>query len=135
MPQIAKAHVVLVDDAPDFLEPIVFWLESKGYRVTTFNDGASALRFLETQVPDLIFLDIQMPGIDGLQTLEQIRVTHKKLPVVMLTGSFHTKLYFTKASQLGASGFFPKQSSLDELVEIIETTLRAHGLGGSDANR
>jgi len=121
-----KVHVLLVDDEQDFLEPVSFWLQSKGYRVTTANSGQAALDVIHRGTPDIVFLDIHMPGMDGLETLRHIRETHKDLPVIIVTAVYQDEKNFSTANKLGISGFFPKQSTLSELTSIIQTCLKAH---------
>ena len=124
-----KVRVLLVDDEPDLLGPIAYWLEANGYLVTAVNNGEAAVISVQEDAPDLMFLDIQMPGgIDGLEALRRIRQFNPKLPIIMLTAAYQTKMYFTKASEAGASGFFPKTGSPQELIQIIRTTLRVHGM-------
>lgn len=121
-----RIHVLLVDDEQDFLEPVAFWLNSKGYRVTTAANGQEALDQIAQQPPDIVFLDIHMPILDGMQTLERIRRTHKDLPVIIVTAVYQDQENFATANKLGISGFFPKQSSLSDLTRIIEISLKAH---------
>ena len=120
-------HVLVVDDEPDFLEPLAFWLTSRGYAVSKAPDGLEALRMLESNAPDIVFLDINMPGIDGIETLRRIRQTHATLPVLIVTAAYQDDAKFAQAKALGIAGFVPKQSSLPELVQILEVTLRTHG--------
>lgn len=128
---IKPARVLVVDDEKDFIEPIVFWLESKGYEVATASNGKQALQSIRDDKPDIVFLDIQMPEMDGLETLKRIRSAHKKLPVVIITAAHQDTRHFAEAKKLGIAGFFPKQSELNKLIQIIETTLRTHSnLGG-----
>lgn len=119
-------RVLLVDDEPDFLEPVSFWLQSKGYTVSTALDGRQALEHIKQSPPDIVFLDINMPGMNGLETLREIRAISRELPVIMVTAVYQDEKNFSQASELGIAGFFPKHTSLSELVRIIETSLRAH---------
>ena len=119
-------RVLIVDDEADFVEPVVFWLRSKGYEVVTAPNGLEALQVIKNAQPDIVFLDIGMPEMDGFEVLRRIRTSHKKLPVVMVTAASQNPRNFETAKQLGATGFFPKQKSLPELIKIIETTLRIH---------
>ena len=121
-----RVKVLLVDDEPDFVEPVSFWLQSKGYDVVSASNGKDALKQMEGAMPDIVFLDIHMPDMDGLETLRKIRALSKTLPVIMVTATYQVAAHFPKANELGISGFFPKHTSLSELVRIIETSLRAH---------
>ena len=120
-------RVLLVDDEMDFLEPVSFWLQSKGYTVSTALDGKQALEAVtQSPPPDIVFLDINMPQMNGLETLRAIRAISRELPVIMVTAVYQDEKNFSQASELGIAGFFPKHTSLSELVRIIETSLRAH---------
>jgi len=119
-------RVLLVDDEADFLQPVSFWLRSKGYDVATAPNGEDAMERIAREVPDIVFMDINMPGMNGLETLRSIRATNQKLPVIMVTAAYQNEKYFAEANSLGISGFFPKSHSLSELAAIIETSLRAH---------
>ena len=119
-------RVLLVDDEADFLQPVSFWLRSKGYDVATAPNGQDAIDSIGRAVPDIVFMDINMPGMNGLETLRNIRTTNQKLPVIMVTAAYQNEKYFAEANALGISGFFPKSHSLSELASIIETSLRVH---------
>jgi CheY-like chemotaxis protein len=121
-----KIKVLLVDDEPDFLVPIAFWLNSKGYEVSVASSGEKALDILKKEKkPNIIFLDINMPGMDGLETLKRIRKSDKELSVIMVT-AYADEEKFSQAKKLNTSGFFPKGGSLEELQKTIEVTLRTH---------
>ena len=119
-------RVLLVDDEADFLEPVAFWLQSKGYQVLTAHNGQEALEVITQDTPDVAFFDINMPQMNGLEALRRLRAAKYELPVIMLTGQYQDGKAFTEANKWGISGFFPKQSSLQELVTLIETTLKNH---------
>lgn len=120
-----KIKILLVDDEPDFLVPIAFWLNSKGYEVAVASSGEKALDMLKEKKPNIIFLDINMPGMDGLETLRRIRKSDKELSVIMVT-AYADEEKFSQAKKLNTSGFFPKGGSLEELQKTIEVTLRTH---------
>jgi CheY-like chemotaxis protein len=119
-------RVLLVDDEMDFLQPVAFWLRAKNYEVATANNGQEAMDRLSKEMPDIVFLDINMPVMNGIETLRNIRAQHQHLPVIMVTASYQQESYFRDAHKLGISGFFPKSSSLSELANIIDISLRAH---------
>lgn len=84
---MAKIKILWADDEIDLLKPHIIFLEDKGYEVTTTTSGAEALDLVEEQRFDLVFLDENMPGISGLETLSRIKSKHAALPVVMITKS------------------------------------------------
>ena len=120
-----KEYVLLIDDNDDFLDTISFWLNNKGYKIRIARDGQSGLDMIKEQEPDLVFLDINMPGIDGIEVLRRIRETNKGLPVVMVT-AVYTDKRLEEAKKLGISGFFPKECDLDQLVNILQVAIRRH---------
>jgi CheY-like chemotaxis protein len=81
------AHILWVDDEIAFLKPQILFLEQKGMSVNTATGGGDALDMLEEEAYDLVFLDENMPGLSGLETLERIKQRHPHLPVVMITKS------------------------------------------------
>jgi DNA-binding response OmpR family regulator len=82
-----KIDLLWVDDEIDLLKPHIIFLESKGYSVDTINNGADALEMVEEKHYQMVFLDENMPGMDGLETLQEIKSKHNTLPVVMITKS------------------------------------------------
>ena len=81
-------RVMVVDDEPDMRMALRLFLERYGHEVTESPDGEQALSLLNGGGDgfDLVLLDMRMPGLDGMQTLERLRQTHKDLPVIMVTG-------------------------------------------------
>ena len=119
-------RVLLVDDEEDFLESIGFWLSSKGYHVTKAHDGEAALAILKEGRHDVVFLDVMMPRLDGIETLRRLRTFNKDIPVVLVTASsLADESRYAGAKALGISGLFPKGSSLDQLTQALQVALRA----------
>lgn len=119
-----SVRVLMVDDEPDFLESVSYWLSSKGYAVQKASDGESALELIKSNPPNVVFLDCMMPKMDGFETLRRIRALNKTLPVIMVTAGISDENKFAGARALGMSGFFPKGSSLDQLARLLEIALR-----------
>ncbi len=82
-----NTNILWADDEIDLLKPHVLFLEEKGYSVSTVNNGHSALEMVKTTQFDLVFLDENMPGLSGLETLAKIKELKPGLPVVMITKS------------------------------------------------
>ncbi len=121
-----QISVLLVDDEGDFIEPIAFWLKSRGYAVFTCRNGKDAVERIKSEPPDICFMDINMPVMDGLDALQNIREFNKDLPVIMVTAAFGSDEKITRAKELGISGFFAKNYTFDQLVQMIQVTLRTH---------
>lgn len=123
-----KRWVLFVDDEADFLASVAFWLEAKGYAVTTALSGKQAIDLIKRQPFDMVFLDMHMPQMSGLETLRQIRTFNKEIPVVIVTVDYEEEARLEKEkAPLGISGFFLKQSSLDRLGWALEMILRMRG--------
>jgi len=82
-----NAKILWVDDEIDLLKPHILFLEQKGYDVTTTNNGTDAIDLVRSHPFDIVFLDEQMPGLSGIETLEQMKVDYPNLPIVMITKS------------------------------------------------
>jgi len=82
-----QIHILWTDDEIDLLRPYILFLEEKEYKVTTSSNGIDAVKLVEENDFDLIFLDENMPGISGLETLEKIKAIKPSIPVVMITKS------------------------------------------------
>ena len=81
------SQILWVDDEIDLLQPYIIYLKSKGYEVVTASNGEDALDALTESVPAIVFLDENMPGMTGLETLQEIKRLHPEVPVVMITKS------------------------------------------------
>ncbi len=79
--------ILWVDDEIDLLKPYILFLREKGFQLETANNGDDAISLVSDQDFDLIFLDENMPGLSGLQTLSQIKIIRPNVPVVMITKS------------------------------------------------
>ncbi|MFC3881911.1 PglZ domain-containing protein [Algoriphagus namhaensis] len=82
-----KFHILWADDEIDLLKPHILFLEQRGYAITTTNSGVDAIEEVEKHNFDVIFLDEMMPGMTGLETLQQIKQIKPQIPVVMITKS------------------------------------------------
>ena len=107
-----KIKILVVDDEIDFTQPMAFWLESRGYSVAVAPDGKSAIELIKKDKPDIVFLDLKMPVMDGIETLRRIRKFNRKLPVIIITVEYANEQKFEEAKKLGTSGFFPKKRGL-----------------------
>ena len=129
-------RVLLVDDEADFLESVGFWLTSKGYHITKAKNGAAALDILKEGRHNVVFLDVMMPVLDGIETLRRLRAFNKTIPVILVTASNLTdENRYAGARALGISGLFPKGSSLTQLTQVLEVALRALKKSAPTADR
>jgi len=117
-----SAKILVVDDEPSILDLVVAYLEKEGYEVLTAVDGVSGLKIARRQKPDLIVLDILLPGIDGLEVLAQLR-RESDVYVIMLTAKTEETDKIVGLS-VGADDYLTKPFSPRELVARIKAALR-----------
>jgi len=114
--------ILVVDDEPKIVQLVRDYLESSGFGVLVARDGKSALSTARTQKPDLIVLDLGLPGLDGLDVTRELRKTHN-IPIIMLTarGEESDKLV---GLELGADDYITKPFSPKELVARVRALFR-----------
>jgi DNA-binding response OmpR family regulator len=117
-----KNNILIVDDETQVTLVIKRILEKEGYAVTTANDGHEALELVVKSPPDLIILDINMPGINGYQVLEKIR-EHHDIPVIMLS-AIQDVSSVGNSIGLGADDYIRKPFHLSELSARVKAKLR-----------
>jgi len=117
--------ILVVDDEAHILELIRFNLENAGYKVELAEDGETALKFCQQQVPDLIILDIMLPGIDGLEVCKRLRTsnTTAKVPIIMLTAKGE-EIDKVVGLEIGADDYITKPFSIRELMARVKAILR-----------
>ncbi|MCX5889162.1 MAG: response regulator [Deltaproteobacteria bacterium] len=113
-----KFKVMIVDDELDFLETIVKRLKARNIDVNGVESGYKALEALEGRNPDVIILDVRMPGMDGIETLREIKKKSPLTEVIMLTGHASVESGI-QGMQLGAFDYVMKPVALDELLEKV----------------
>jgi two-component system, OmpR family, alkaline phosphatase synthesis response regulator PhoP len=114
--------VLVVDDEPKIVQLARDYLEHAGFAVLTAGDGLSALQSARTRQPDLIVLDLGLPGIDGLEVMRQVRAAGAT-PIVVLTAR-DTELDTLLGLELGADDYVTKPFSPRELVARVRAVLR-----------
>lgn len=120
----SKARILIIDDEIDFIEPIAYWFTTKGYEVSKVNSGKIGIDVVKKGEHDAIFLDVNMPEMDGIETLRRIRAINKTIPVILVTAAVDDENRFSGAKALGIAGFFPKGGSLIQLGDLLEISLR-----------
>ncbi|HEY7031538.1 MAG TPA: response regulator transcription factor [Thermomicrobiales bacterium] len=129
-----RKHLILVvDDEPAIVRLVRAKLLADGYAVATAGRGEEALEFLENERPDLIVLDLMMPGMDGFETLRRIRTT-SQVPVILLTARAgdHDKL---RGLEGGADDYVTKPFNPDELAARVAAVLRRTAGAAQTAGR
>ena len=120
-----RPNIMVVDDNQEMLRMLKRTLELEGYGVAIAADGSSALALLEEWKPDLVILDIMMPGLDGFQVLDLIR-RRSSIPVIMLTARREVTT-LRDALVLGADDYVRKPFATRELVARVRAKLRRAG--------
>jgi DNA-binding NarL/FixJ family response regulator len=129
----ARISVLIVDDHRAFGEALGMALgkESDLEIVEVTADGESAVAAAEARRPDVVLVDLQMPGIDGLETSRRIHGVSKETAVVVLTGS-DDELALGRAIQAGAHGFLRKTAAVQDLAEAVRAAHRGEPLNAHD---
>ena len=117
------AHVLVVDDDPTISDVVRRYLEQDGFRVRLAADGVAALAAVAADRPDLVVLDLMMPGLDGLEVCRRLRSRLPGLPVVMLT-ALGEEADRVIGLEMGADDYVTKPFSPRELVLRIRSVLR-----------
>ncbi len=117
-----KPRILVIDDEAEIRRSVRMILEYEGYDVTEASSGPEGLAMVEREPPDLVFLDIKMPGLDGLEALQRIRQTNESLPVVMISGH-GTVSTAVEATKLGAFDFIEKPLASERVLVTIRNAL------------
>ncbi len=119
---MSPTEVLVVEDEPSIAEVVSLYLRRAGYQVTCLNDGKSALKRLEQQMPDLLVLDLMLPEVDGLAITRWVR-DRSDLPIIMLTAR-RAEGDRIAGLEMGADDYVVKPFSPQELVSRVRAVLR-----------
>jgi DNA-binding response OmpR family regulator len=117
-------EILIVDDEPSIVVPIQFLMEQQGYSVIVAENGHAALDVIYKYIPDLVLLDIMLPGIDGYEVCEIVRLNPKlrDIKIIFLTAKGR-EVEIAKGLALGADAYITKPFSNAELVAKVKTVL------------
>ncbi|HTI36474.1 MAG TPA: sigma-54 dependent transcriptional regulator [Vicinamibacterales bacterium] len=127
-----KARILVVDDEAEIRRSVRMILEYEGHDVQEASSGPEALALVQREPPDLVFLDIKMPGMDGLEVLQKLRELNDDVPVVIISGHA-TVTTAVEATKLGAFDFIEKPLSSERVLVTIRNALDQTRL--ADENR
>ncbi len=113
-------HVLLIEDEPNIIEAVSFLLSRDGWTVSTHSNGHDAVDIVKSKQPDLLILDVMLPGRSGFDILSEVRSSEglAEIPVLMLTARGQTKDR-EMAERLGATRFMTKPFSNSEIIEAL----------------
>jgi len=124
---VADLGVLLVDDEVEFLETLEKRLRRRNMDVRVATSGEEALEVLSQSPPDVVVLDVKMPGMDGIETLREIKRRAPLIEVVMLTGHANLEVAI-QGMEMGAFDYLMKPVDIDELVYKIQDAQRRKAL-------
>ena len=130
---MAQPKVLVVDDEPNIIEAITYNLKRAGFRTLTASDGQRALELAQRELPDLITLDVRLPGQDGWEVCRLLRhdLRTKRIPIIMLTVNSDEAEKIV-GLELGADDYVTKPFSPKELVARVKAVLRRSTAPESD---
>ena len=117
-----RKSILIVDDEASIRQSLGAILTDEGYEILTAESGEEALRVIEDEMPNLVLLDIWLPGMDGIETLKAIKAEHPQLRVIIMSGH-GTIETAVKATKLGAFDFIEKPLSLDKIILLVDHAL------------
>ncbi len=119
-----RHKILIVDDEPDIVETLSFMLQARNFDVVTASDGLEALSKVKSEHPDLVLLDIMMPGMDGYDVCVKLKTDKetKNIPVVMLTARGENEAVI-RAHKSGANDYIVKPFTLPTLINKLNKLL------------
>jgi DNA-binding NtrC family response regulator len=115
-------NILLVDDEVDFIVTLAERLELRGVNARVAHDGEAALKAVADNVPQVIVLDVMMPGMKGIEVLQKIKGEHPEVKVILLTGQGKTRDGI-EGMQHGAFAYLTKPLDLEELIRTIDEAI------------
>lgn len=117
-----KETILVVDDEESICQSLKAILSDEGYHVLVAGSGEEAVRIVEEEMPQIVLLDVWLPGMDGLETLKAIKQIHPKSLIIIMSGH-GTIETAVKATKLGAFDFIEKPLSLDKIIILVNNAL------------
>ncbi len=130
-----KASVLIVDDDANLGETLADVLEEKGYLVAVAHDGPGAIEEVKSRPFDLALIDIVMPGMNGVETLREIKAINRRLTTMLITGHTALEDSVSDAVEAGVAGILYKPLDINAIVEMIEGRAEKPGLTRIDLTR
>jgi DNA-binding NtrC family response regulator len=124
----AKPRVLVIDDDPVVRSVLIEALESQAFEVVSAGDARTALQQVSAEVPEVVILDLRLPGLDGMEALRKLKEIAPQLPVVILTG-FGDVPSAVEAMRLGAYDFLTKPIDPEKILVVVRRALEHQALG------
>lgn len=124
---MSKALVLIVDDEEGIRETLSGILEDEGYESITASSGEEAIKKIKENAPDVILLDVWLTGMDGIQTLQEIKATHPDMPVIIISGHANIEIA-VKATRMGAYDLLEKPLSIEKVLLAVERAFEKRNL-------
>lgn len=117
--------ILLVDDEEEFVTTLAERLELRGLQARAALNGEDALRMIAADTPQIVILDVMMPGLGGFEVLKRIKAQYPQIPVILLTGRGSTNEGI-KGMQLGAFDYLMKPLDIEELIKKMQEAIKSH---------
>ena len=117
--------ILVCDDETDFRRLMKYWFSSKGYIIEEASSGEEAIEIIKKGEVDIVFMDLKMPNMDGIETIKNIRKFNKEIPMIVISAHVDDPKA-SKAISLGVSGIFYKGADFEEGLALLESALRTH---------
>ena len=119
-----QINVLLVDDEDEFVKSLSERMKMRDFESRVALNGDQALKIMEEEIPDVMVLDLKMPGIDGLEVLRRVKKIYPQVQVIMLTGHGSEKDE-KEARRLGAFEYLEKPTTIDTLIKHIKRAFKS----------
>ena len=116
-------RVLIVDDEEELVTTIAERLQIRGIQAQTATDGETALQMIEADPPQVVVLDVMMPGLGGIEVLQRMKAQNLKIPVILLTGYGSTEQGM-EGMKLGAFDYLMKPCDLNNLISKIQEAVQ-----------
>jgi DNA-binding response OmpR family regulator len=121
-----KIKILLIDDEIEFTSTLAERLELRGFAVKTADNGESGIELVKNESFDILVIDLMMPGINGLETLKQIKMFNPQIPIILLTGHGSTKEGM-EGMRNGAADYLMKPLDINDLTAKVKEILNDSG--------
>ncbi len=125
--QAASQPILVIDDEPAIVETVTEILQFEGYQVVSADNGATALRLIERQLPRLILLDMRMPVLDGWAFATALRARGIHIPIIVMTAAQDAARW---AAEVEAASYVSKPFDLNQLLAVVERLLAGPNIDG-----